>query len=114
VPSAHRRYILVAMAGPKVDKRSTVSSSVDESYDRYKRLRWQPVLMLAAALGLVLALNPGLGRPDLLLFSVIPSSMLSLDQRVSKIMSLTPLIGLATIFSWSPYGPGGKESIFTD
>jgi hypothetical protein len=83
------------MSESKVNKRSIASFNADESYDRYKRLRWQPVLLLTAAVASILAWKLNVYRPDILLMSMLPSSMLSFDQRTHKIMSLTPLIGQA-------------------
>ncbi|EXJ61020.1 membrane dipeptidase [Cladophialophora yegresii CBS 114405] len=80
------------MSKSAVNKKAKPSWTTDESYDRYKRPRWQPVLLLAAGLVLVLAIRLETYQPHLLLLLVAPSSILSLDQRVVKIMSLTPLI----------------------
>lgn len=86
-----------AMPVPEASRKTKVTLSPDESYDRYKRpsLRWQPILLVCAAATLLLAWlkNEDLYRPDHLFISMIPTSMLSLDQRVDRIMSLTPLIG---------------------
>ncbi len=72
---------------------SKVNWKEDESYDRYKRPRWQPTLLLVTLLILILAVKLDIYHPRLLILSIVPSSVLSLDQRVDKIMSLTPLIG---------------------
>jgi hypothetical protein len=79
------------------EKRSESRWNTDESYDRYKRPRWRPVLLLAAGLVLVLAFRLDMYRPHILLLSILPSSILSLDQRVERIMSLTPLMGMTML-----------------
>jgi hypothetical protein len=83
------------MAGTK-----EAAASLDESYDRYRRLRWQPVALFFAIVALALAIYTGTYQPRLMALSIWPSSMLSLDQRVSKIMSLTPLIGMSHRRCW--------------
>ncbi|KIW79275.1 hypothetical protein Z517_05887 [Fonsecaea pedrosoi CBS 271.37] len=67
--------------------------SADDSYDRYRGFQWRPLLLfLVAAVGLGVALKDDFSRPDRYLFSLVPSSFLSLDQRVARIMAGTPLI----------------------
>ena len=83
-----------SMSETKVTKPPT--GNADESYDRYKRPKWQPILLLAAASILMLALKLDIYDPRSLVLFMIPSSILSLDQRVIKIISLTPLIGVSS------------------
>ncbi|KAJ9604559.1 hypothetical protein H2200_010672 [Cladophialophora chaetospira] len=80
------------MSKPNVVKTSTVSWDADESYDRYRRPRWQPLLLFAAVSVMILAVTLDIYNLRPLMLSFVPSSLLSLDQRVDKIMSLTPLI----------------------
>ena len=57
---------------------------------------WRPILLLAAAVVLALAFAdsfPGLYLPRVVIMSSVPSSLLSLDQRVDRIMLRTPMIG---------------------
>ncbi|KIW28927.1 uncharacterized protein PV07_04779 [Cladophialophora immunda] len=76
--------------------------SPDESYDRHKRPRWRPLLLLAAVVVAVgVAFKDDLHRPHLYLLPLIPSSLLSLDQRVARIMAVTPLMDGHDDLAWS-------------
>ncbi len=89
-----------SMSIAAVKSRPPVNLNADDSYDRYKRPRWQPVLLLVATSVLMLALKLDVYNPRSLMLFLIPSTMLSLDQRVNKIMSLTPLIGVSSPPLW--------------
>ncbi|KIW92946.1 uncharacterized protein Z519_06795 [Cladophialophora bantiana CBS 173.52] len=89
------------MARINSGEKPKVRWDADESYDRYNRLRWRPLIFLATAVALGIALKDDIHRPDLILLSLVPSSLLSLDQRVARIMAVTPLMDGHDDLAWS-------------